>query len=298
MSEQTQALARADQSGSYGNWTQEDIKLIKETVANGASPSEFKLFLYTAAKYELDPLIKQIWCVKYGERPAAIFTGRDGFLHIAHKSNQFNGMETTPIRNDKGQLVAARCVVWRKDMTHPFTVEVPLAEYDLSVKPGQTGKPNNWNKMPETMLKKVAESQCLRRAFDISGIYSPEEMDEVQDSTPAPVQSKQNVSSSHTLKAPEPSQEAASAPKPASTTISTSQAVKAPGTLVATTATPEEREEKFATKISMAMTPRDLRAIGTDIAHQLADYPEVMERLRAKYREREAQFSEVAAGAK
>ena len=31
--------------------------------------------------------------------------------------------------------------------------------------------------MPETMLKKVSQSQALRQAFAISGVYSPEEMD-------------------------------------------------------------------------------------------------------------------------
>jgi hypothetical protein len=33
-----------------------------------------------------------------------------------------------------------------------------------------------WASKPKTMLIKVAESQALRRAFSISGIYSPEEM--------------------------------------------------------------------------------------------------------------------------
>lgn len=157
-------------------WTDEDKKLIKETVAKGTTDSEFKLFLYTAMKYALDPLVKQVWCVKYDEKaPAAIFTGRDGFLSIAHRSGQFDGMETEAIR-EGGKLIGARCKVWRKDMSHPFVVEVPLGEYN-------TGK-SNWAKMPETMIKKVAESQALRRAFDISGIYAPEEIDTEQLSPP------------------------------------------------------------------------------------------------------------------
>ena len=52
-------------------------------------------------------------------------------------------------------------------MTHPFVVEVSLSEYN-------THK-SNWQRMPETMIKKVAESQCLRKAFDVSGLYAPEE---------------------------------------------------------------------------------------------------------------------------
>ena len=155
-------------------WSEDDKKLIRDTVAKGTSESEFKLFLYTASKYGLDPLVKQIWCVKYGNQPAAIFTGRDGFLSIAHRSGHFDGMETVAIK-EKGKLIGARCTVWREDMTHPFVVEVSLNEYN-------THK-SNWQKMPETMIKKVAESQCLRKAFDISGIYAPEEYEPEKGNT-------------------------------------------------------------------------------------------------------------------
>lgn len=159
----------------------EAVKLIKSMCAKGTNDQEFSLYMYLAKKYELDPMTRQIWCVKYGTAPAAIFTGRDGFLSIAHRSGKFNGMQSDAIRKDNmpdGALVGARCTVWRTDMTNPFVVEVSLKEYN-------TGK-SNWVKMPETMIKKVAESQCLRRAFDISGLYAPEEMDNVQ-ATPASV---------------------------------------------------------------------------------------------------------------
>ncbi len=152
-------------------WTAEDKALIQETVAKGTTESEFKLFLYTAAKYGLDPLIKQVWCVKYGNAPASIFTGRDGFLSIAHRSGKFDGMESGT--KTEGDEIIGWCRVYRTDMSHPFYVEVRLSEYT-------TGK-NLWQTKPHTMIQKVAESQCLRRAFDISGIYSPEEMPEPED---------------------------------------------------------------------------------------------------------------------
>lgn len=152
-------------------WTAEDRRLIQETVAKGTTESEFKLFLYTAAKYQLDPLVKQVWCVKYDAKsPAQIFCGRDGFLSIAHRSGQFDGMESGTKMID-GELYGW-CTVYRKDMDHPFTVEVPLSEYN-------TGR-NLWKDKPRTMIQKVAESQALRRAFDISGIYSPEEFEPEQ----------------------------------------------------------------------------------------------------------------------
>lgn len=148
------------------SWTPEQLKLIQDTVAKGTTADEFKLFIYTAHKYGFDPLIKQIWCVKYGTAPAAIFTGRDGFLHKAHESGQFNGLKTEREFNGT-EIVSATCKVFRKDMEHPVEVTVYRSEYDT--------KKSNWLKMPITMLCKVAESQALRKAFDISGIYSEDE---------------------------------------------------------------------------------------------------------------------------
>jgi phage recombination protein Bet len=174
-------LAKIGPANSSAGWNDEDKTLIRQTVAKGASDAEFKLLLYTASKYDLDPLVKQIWCVKYGDKPAAIYTSRDGFLHLAHKSGQFDGMETAAVR-DGGKLVGAKCSVWRKDFNRPFVVEVSLSEYNTNQ--------NQWSKMPETMIKKVAESQCLRRAFDISGLYEPGEMGdegEIVESTARPV---------------------------------------------------------------------------------------------------------------
>ncbi|MGI5839310.1 MAG: RecT family recombinase [bacterium] len=106
--------------------------------------------------------------MKYGNNPANIFTGRDGFLSIAHRSGQFDGMESGA--RVEGDEIIGWCKVYRKDMERPFTVEVALSEYS-------TGQ-NLWKTKPRTMIQKVAESQCLRRAFDISGLYSPEEFDQ------------------------------------------------------------------------------------------------------------------------
>lgn len=154
-------------------WTADQVKLIKDTVAKGTTNDEFRLFAYMASKYQLDPLIRQIWCVKYGTAPATMFAGRDGFLSIAHRSKQFNGMKTEPTFQD-GKIFSATCYVYRKDMEHPVEVTVYLSEYN-------TGK-SNWAKMPITMLCKVAESQALRKAFDISGIYAEEEQGAIQAS--------------------------------------------------------------------------------------------------------------------
>jgi len=169
-------------------WSKEQIELIKRTVAKGASDDELKLFLHLASRYDLDPFTRQIWFIKYGD-DAHIFTGRDGFLHIAHRSGAFNGMQTQlreePIgfeiryynRKEKkievlkrpSQFVAV-CTVYRKDMSEPFVCEVWESEYS-------TGQ-GLWPTKRRVMIQKVAEASTLRRAFDISGLYLPEEVSE------------------------------------------------------------------------------------------------------------------------
>jgi len=145
----------------------QQIQLVRDMCARDCTDNEFLLLMQLAKTYQLDPFAKQIWAVKYGNNPAAIFCGRDGFLAIAHRSGKFDGMESGT-RNDEDDLVGW-CRVYRKDMSRPFEVEVSLSEYS-------TGK-NLWQTKPKTMICKVAESHALRRAFGISGLYAPEEID-------------------------------------------------------------------------------------------------------------------------
>jgi phage recombination protein Bet len=148
-------------------YNQQQIQLIRDMCARDCTDNEFLLLMQLAKTYQLDPFAKQIWAVKYGNNPAAIFCGRDGFLAIAHRSGKFDGMESGT-RKDGDDLIGW-CKVYRKDMSRPFEVEVSLSEYS-------TGK-NLWQTKPKTMIVKVAESHALRRAFGISGLYAPEEID-------------------------------------------------------------------------------------------------------------------------
>ncbi len=167
-----------NETAAVKKYTDEEIALIKRIAAPKATDAEFELFLYIAQTYGLDPLLKQIWCLKYNDAPSAIFTSRDGFLKIAHRSGRFDGMKTEKTIDAKGNLSGAKCTVWRSDMNHPFETEIDLKEYQKRTK--------NWTEMPETMIKKVAQSQCLRQAFDISGLYEPSEMSHMTEEAEMP----------------------------------------------------------------------------------------------------------------
>lgn len=161
------------------SYTPEQMRLITDVVAKNASKDELALFLYRCKNLGLDPLKPgQIYFVKYGSSPGTIVVGIDGFRARASRTDKLAGIKRGAIRDASGALVGAWAEVYRKDWTHPAREEVPLAEYN-------TGKAM-WLKMPETMIKKVAEAAALRMAFpdELGGVYERAEMDQADSDTP------------------------------------------------------------------------------------------------------------------
>lgn len=155
------------------DFTPEQMKLITDVVARGATKDELALFLHRCKTMGLDPLKPgQIYFIKYGSGPGTIVVGIDGFRTKAQRTGQFGGIKRGVLRDAKGVCIGAFAEVYRKDWKEPAREEVPMNEYN-------TGK-GNWSKMPETMIKKVAEAAALRMAFpdDLGGIYTQEEMEQ------------------------------------------------------------------------------------------------------------------------
>lgn len=160
-------------------FTPEQMHLITKTIAPGATPDELKLFLYRCGSLGLDPLKPgQIYFIKYGAGPGTIVVGIEGFRARAGKTGKLSGIKRGAIKDSKGILVGAYAEVYRSDWKECAREEVPLNEYDT--------KKGNWAKMPETMIKKVAEAAALRMAFpdDLGGIYTDAEMDQAEKSKP------------------------------------------------------------------------------------------------------------------
>ena len=105
-------------TASPATYDREKLQLIRDMFAKGANDNEFGVMVELARKYQLDPFARQIWLVKYGDSPAQIFCGRDGYLVIAHRSGQFDGIQSGS-RVEDGELIGW-CRVYRKDMSHPF----------------------------------------------------------------------------------------------------------------------------------------------------------------------------------
>jgi phage recombination protein Bet len=182
------ALARSDAPG----FTPAELEVIeKHLFPQGTSQEEQRYCLAVAKQLGLSPLLREIHFVprrqKVGDKwisKTEPMVGRDGFLAIAHRSGQLAGIETTTSIRDTPVLengkwvtrpqLTAECVVWRRDSSKPFTVQLAYAEYCQRNSDGQPVR--MWAERPETMLKKCSSSQALRLAFNIHGVYGPEEL--------------------------------------------------------------------------------------------------------------------------
>ena len=197
MNQLQQAKPQAEQIAK-SNWlSQDEKKIIKaQFFPPNATDMDMIYCMKVAETFNLNPILKQIFFV---ERSANIdgrwitkiepLAGRDSFLTLAHRSGKFAGIDSdcaikqTAVLQDgkwvtKNELVAT-ARVYRTDNDRPFCAEVEYSEYVQRTKDGSITK--FWRDKPKTMLKKVAESQALRKAFDISGLYS---VDEVGDDEP------------------------------------------------------------------------------------------------------------------
>lgn len=151
-----------------------------------ATDKEVALFLQLCAAQRLNPWVRDVHLVKYGDNPAQMITGKEVFTKRANAHPDFEGYEAGitfvdnrgNVRQREGSAVYAvagetlvggwcRCFVKGRK---PYFDEVALEEYN-------TGK-SLWAKKPATMIRKVALVHCLREAFpdSFAGLYSQEEM--------------------------------------------------------------------------------------------------------------------------
>src|SRR5438552_10395724 len=94
MMARTTAVATIDRARAIApKFTAEQAELIKSQFAAGATDDEFAVFLAVAQKFDLDPIAREVWCIKRkADEPAQIMVGRDGLLAVAERSGQFNGL--------------------------------------------------------------------------------------------------------------------------------------------------------------------------------------------------------------
>jgi phage recombination protein Bet len=278
---------------SVRQFDQNEIDLIKSTIAKGATDDELSLFIKVCCRTGLDPFARQIFSVKRWDsrekrEVMTIQTSIDGFRLIAERSGKYTGqtapqwcgmdgawrdvwLETTP-------PAAARVGVLRSDFVEPCWGVARFAAYAQTTRDG--GLNNMWAKLGDVMIAKCAESLALRKAFpqELSGLYTSDEMANAMDEAPtAPPP-------------PRPTQRIVSAPV---------SAPAAPALTVSQTTDDEEdamRVHDMALAVEQLSTLHEMNAWMADnkstIKQLKQSAPNALKHLSTVYDERKAQLME------
>lgn len=192
-----QSVPVARQQVAPLEFSAEQLKIIRDSFLNGASPNEAAVLLELARVRRLNPITRQIHFVKRNQWDAEARASRevwsaqvgiDGFRAIAERTGLYDGQDEPEFEYDGKQLKLCKVRVYRKDWARPAVGVAHFTEYAQTKKDG--GVTKMWAEKPHIMLAKCAEALAFRKAFpeDTSGLYAPEEMGaerEEKDVTPA-----------------------------------------------------------------------------------------------------------------
>jgi RecT family protein len=199
---QTALMRIAKPPNQPWNLTLDEVALVKNHIAKGATDKELEFCLAVARRHKLDPFRGQIWFVKRRDESAEggyrwiPITGINGMLHIAARDHrdfgsndepEFGPMHTVKYQwNGKGPEKTIQAPewalvrLWKKGLEHPIVARVFWSEIYPNVDYAPLVR-----QMPRLMLGKCALAQAVRRAYPATdGLYIKEEFQGPPEFTP------------------------------------------------------------------------------------------------------------------
>jgi phage recombination protein Bet len=186
---------------------------LKNTVFKGATDDELLALVVTANTYELNPLLKELYAFPKKGGGITPMVGVDGWLKIANRQPNFDGMDVV-VYGDGKTPTHATCEIFLKDRTHSVKITEYFEECKRNTDP--------WNQMPRRMLRNKAIIQAIRVAFGIGGIHDEDEAEDIgmrepRNVTPRAVVRENPVSPFDAIADPQP--EPKPAPEPAAVEV-------------------------------------------------------------------------------
>lgn len=153
------------------------MEVLKKTVFKECRTNEeFIAMCMVANKYGLDPITKEIYAFPNKKTGAVIpVVGYDGWQKLANRNSQYDGVEFEEAEDGTW----CKCRIWRKDRSHPTEMTEWLEECVMDTIP--------WKKYPRRMLRNKAFNQCARAAFNLAGIFDPDEAERIVQSEEAAI---------------------------------------------------------------------------------------------------------------
>jgi phage recombination protein Bet len=131
------------------------------------SNEEFAAFLLVANEYGLNPITKEIFAFPKKGGGIQPVVSVDGWCNLINSNPQCDGVEFEDVHDDKGNVSAITCRIYRKDRKHPTAATEYLAECKRGT--------DTWTTWPRRMLRHKALIQAARYAFGFAGIVDPDE---------------------------------------------------------------------------------------------------------------------------